>query len=605
MKTINKILLLGLLLVSFFSTYTAQVITPEIKQSLIANLANVDSTGTVSSPENAVRIISQYKIVEAIPGLIQNLWKQSPEVQFEFLRTLQVLGSDQAHPLTLAFIDSVNHYSFSNSVYWSLYYKVAANYILFRLGDYTNRNYLYEILDKYHSSIEWLATALLPMIIKNVPEDEQKAKSELLKIANESNELDNSYSATYELYKIYGEPMLPLVKQRFLQETRSSSRVVYLQEFLSKHKTNEMRSFLANQALIDSSNYVKAQILKSLLTEYGSPYDYNFVLQNQSGLSPRYADWCKLPLKLFKPILPDSSSTVSIMVDSLLSYHTQCVPLNWLGDAAFSLQLQNLINDAKTKLNSSDSLGAAFKINQYQTAIIHAYQDPVTNTNQFVTSDGYKFLYYYPKYILERLPKLPIIKTIIPAITVTKTKEFILSVEGNYFRPASVISWNGKPCKTTFMSNTLLQTKIDLNDSESREDEKRKDNDEKKVKDGEISIPVWVTTNKWINTDTLTFRLYKKLPYSVLPLLNCIVETSPTKYEAWFGYDNKNEGSVLLDHESENKFDPAPQERGQPTVFLHGKHDKVFSVKFEGNKKLMWKLDKEKAEASKDSPRCK
>jgi len=597
MKTINKILLLGLLLLPFFSTYTAQVITPEIKQKLIANLANVDSTGTVSSPENAVRIISQYKIVEAIPGLIQNLWKQSPEVQFEFLRTLQVLGSDQAHPLTLAFIDSVNHYSFSNSVYWPLYYKAAANYILFRLGDYTNRNYLYEILDKYHSSIEWLATALLPMIIMNVPEDEQKAKAELLKIANESNKLDNSYSATYELYKIYGVPMLPLVKQRFLQETRSSPRVVYLQEFLSKYKTKEMRSFLANQALIDSSNYVKAQILKSLLTEYGSPYDYNFVLQNQSGLSPRYADWCKLPLKLFKPILPDSSSTVSIMVDSLLSYHSQCSSFIWVGGASFSLQLQNLINDAKTKLISGDSLGAAFKIKQYQLAIVHAYQDPVTNTNQFVTSDGYKFLYYYPKYILERLPKLPTIANISPSITTTKTKEFTLSVEGNYFGPTSVISWNDKPCKTTFVSNTLLQTKIDINDFEGREDKERKN--------WEITIPVWVTTNQWINTDTLTFRLYKKLPYSVLPLLNCIVETSPTKYEAWFGYDNKNEGSVLLDHESENKFDPAPQDRGQPTVFLPGKHDKVFSVEFERNKKLMWKLDKEKAEASKDSPRCK
>ncbi len=603
MKSKKILFIIMLFVLALNHAEYAQEITEGQKQQYILNLA--DSTKSWG----AILSVVKYKVSEAIPTIIEQIWNKDSYEQILFLKALYYLKSDRAKEFIYQYLSRVDSYDLTDETIKAISLKGDAASILVNLGDFSQRQFIYDDIEKKHPEEFPEQIFTLFRILENYPPDKEKATNLLKKIAEDSPNPINRGYVIRELYKFYGDEIIPFVIERFEVEgtkddsLRADSAFPHI---FSTTRSEIAHQFLQNYLMIDANIGIGASII--LIDNWGTPKDYKIVKNKLEKIDDE-EDKDFLTSRLEEEVLVkkhvNAILNIARIVDTLLSYQSQCLELNWLGGVAFSEQLKPFLLDAKAKLAIGDSLGAAFKINQYQSAIVHAYQDPVTNTNQFVTSDGYKFLYYYPKYILERLPQLPIIKTITPAITVTKTKEFILSVEGNYFRPASVVSWNGKPRTTTFVSNTLLQTKIDLNDLEDREDKERKDGDEKKVKDGEITIPVLVTTNKWINTDTLTFRLYKKLQYSVLPFLNCIVEISQTKYEAWFGYDNKNEGSVLLDHASENKFDPAPQDRGQPTVFLPGKHDKVFSVEFEGNKKLMWKLDKEKAEASKDSPRCK
>lgn len=267
---------------------------------------------------------------------------------------------------------------------------------------------------------------------------------------------------------------------------------------------------------------------------------------------------------------------------TLKSYVNQSSSLGWIKQEQIKNKYQSYLTNAKTALQQSNNPLARYFLKN----ILHNVNIDSTGA---ITSEAYAFLRYNTEYLLGKIPQVdPTIANISPSITTTKTKEFTLSVNGNSFTPVSVVYFNGAPRKTTFVSGTLLKVDIDKKDTE---------------KDGRYTV--WVVNDEGKASDTLYFSIYKKLPKEVNPVLNCIEEIGKEKFRAWFGYENKNEGSVLLDQESENKFNPAPQERGQPTIFLPGKHDKVFSVEFEGNKKLMWKLDKEKAEASKDSQRCK
>jgi hypothetical protein len=96
----------------------------------------------------------------------------------------------------------------------------------------------------------------------------------------------------------------------------------------------------------------------------------------------------------------------------------------------------------------------------------------------------------------------------------------------------------------------------------------------------------------------------------VSAVVECVVDrgaswpTPATRYLARFGYNNPNPFAVSIPiSPSKNKFAPAPQDRGQPTLFLPGRQVAVFELPFNGNN-LMWHLLQSTATASRDSPRC-
>jgi hypothetical protein len=85
-------------------------------------------------------------------------------------------------------------------------------------------------------------------------------------------------------------------------------------------------------------------------------------------------------------------------------------------------------------------------------------------------------------------------------------------------------------------------------------------------------------------------------PKPLEPILICVKDlggpgyhSSSHDYRAYFGYDNKNFQPVHVPIGSKNKFSPNPQDRGQARLFEPGRHEDVFSVKFNGNN-LTWTL---------------
>ncbi len=219
------------------------------------------------------------------------------------------------------------------------------------------------------------------------------------------------------------------------------------------------------------------------------------------------------------------------------------------------------------------------------------------DSSSTLSSEAYALLRYNTEYLLEQLPVVDEglrIKSISPSITITKTKDFTLTVHGSNFSMKSEIHWDGKKKKTKFISENILEAKI-------------KGKDIKK----EGTYPVHVSEKKVGRTEELEFKIYKKLPEKLIPVLNCVEEFDKKKSRAWFGYENYNDGIVLLSGkengikgEMKAKKKKKDKNENPPVIFLPGIHEKVFSVEYDKKKKLTWELVKEKAEAHKDYPMC-
>ena len=91
----------------------------------------------------------------------------------------------------------------------------------------------------------------------------------------------------------------------------------------------------------------------------------------------------------------------------------------------------------------------------------------------------------------------------------------------------------------------------------------------------------------------------------VIPIAECVqpLDQAAGTYVAQFGWDSRNAYPVDIDYGPRNNFDPAPDDRDQPTDFAEGRHRNVFSVAFTGSS-LTWKLDGASATATPSTRLC-
>lgn len=86
------------------------------------------------------------------------------------------------------------------------------------------------------------------------------------------------------------------------------------------------------------------------------------------------------------------------------------------------------------------------------------------------------------------------------------------------------------------------------------------------------------------------------------PTVTCI-EPADGGWIGHFGVVNENGSTAQIPVGALNRFQPPPEDRGQPTSFDPGTHEDLFTVPFEGDS-LTWQLDGNEATASTASPLC-
>ena len=69
------------------------------------------------------------------------------------------------------------------------------------------------------------------------------------------------------------------------------------------------------------------------------------------------------------------------------------------------------------------------------------------------------------------------------------------------------------------------------------------------------------------------------IPSDLTPKLKCVEEVTPdVEYIARLGYENVSGAPISVPIGSENNFNPAPADQGQPTTFAAGNHEDTFTV---------------------------
>jgi RHS repeat-associated protein len=86
------------------------------------------------------------------------------------------------------------------------------------------------------------------------------------------------------------------------------------------------------------------------------------------------------------------------------------------------------------------------------------------------------------------------------------------------------------------------------------------------------------------------------------PTVYCVEKTT-SGWIGHFGMSNPNAESVDVPIGPLNRFQPVPEDRGQPTSFKPGTVEKLFTVEYEEGE-LTWQLDGNGATVSAESPRC-
>jgi hypothetical protein len=77
---------------------------------------------------------------------------------------------------------------------------------------------------------------------------------------------------------------------------------------------------------------------------------------------------------------------------------------------------------------------------------------------------------------------------------------------------------------------------------------------------------------------------------AISPTLECVINRDGVTYSAVFGYFNRNDETINIPVGNNNRFTPAPIDRGQTVGFLPGRQYAIYTVDFPAGTNLVWSL---------------
>ncbi len=398
----NIIFLIVVTLLSLGNSVISQSISEEKKQRIFSDLDSSDFIFRWGALEEIIF----YDIEDAVPKLEDIIWLQEPDLQTTILQILNVYNSSKTYEYTLAFMDSVDNYSYENLTIEPLDLKIEVMHILFKFNDYSGVNYVFEIINRDRPKINPYARELLDDIIKNVPEYADSAKAELLKLVmNNDSDPKDRYAALARMNELYGDEILDEIRETFINNSDEASRIMAM-KFLFQHEYPQLNTLLKERLPLEPDPAIRYSVAEALLDSFGTISDYEFLQNYQKNeVDTTITFLIKSDLYVYKPLHPAKETQIITMLDTLISYTNQCYGYDWLRDEAYKNELLDKIETAKNYISSADSVNCAIEMKKFQNSVAKVYADSAGSYPRYVNNDGYKFLYYYAGYILDRLPE--------------------------------------------------------------------------------------------------------------------------------------------------------------------------------------------------------
>lgn len=406
----KKTVILISVLLLYVSTVDAQTLTPEQRQQIIAEIASQDPFVRSEAIRQAIR----YRIVEAAPVIEEQMWKNKTELYGLSLDALEFLGSPNLYQIARQLIDSAETHPSSPIIDDPLSLRVLATEYLFKFGDYSTAHYVFASLRDTTRPLSAVAYRLLKPIIQNVPQYADSAKKEALRLVREARMPIDRLNILEDLVDIYGTQMFPEIVHMFVNDPDPNGinrfeafRLLCILDY------PRLNALLRERLSKEPAAAYRADIVDTLLIRFGTPSDYEFVRQYEpSEPEPVIRSTIARALTRFTPPNPPSSTPVSVLLDSLISYKHQVFVLGWLGDKNFVNELDNHLENAQNHLARGDSVNCGKEVEKFQEKVQKEYDKTIDDQKKnkprdkrFVTVEGWKFLYYHAQYLLDRLPK--------------------------------------------------------------------------------------------------------------------------------------------------------------------------------------------------------
>ncbi len=403
MKTIFAFIIISMNFLTF-----SQSLSQSEKQVIINNL---DST-KYWVREKAILDILKFKISEALPKLEQNIFNQEQDIASLYLNGLFSFNSTFAINYAHKFIDTVENLKGipgklpeSSDSYGIKFMKYQAATLLFEKGDFSRADIIISWFDFINPKITALMPKQLSLILNNLPQDEVKAKNELLRIANSSESQEYSSEAVTFLVEHYGEGIIPDLLNIFSKNKYYLTRR-YILGYLDNLNYTGYENFLKTHFNMDTS--LTDLFLEKLIKNYPTPSNLSFIEENIiPTLSNFDRDYYNIILHDFEPIPPKNLSTILEYLNYTISLCDTLKENLWIGDINFVNNLKSFLQSSKVNLNNVDSLNCAKSIKEFQDSVDYVFKDSLNSDPRFITLDGWKFLYYNAQNILDRLPAIP------------------------------------------------------------------------------------------------------------------------------------------------------------------------------------------------------
>jgi hypothetical protein len=334
--------------------------------------------------------------------------------RFDHLRALSILNAPDFTPLAYRFIDSIYAKLLRGEAEdFEVTCGLLATDLLLDHGDYSRFPFVHGV---FLSSGGPELTA--PQLLRFAVHGNEPVKSQ-------------AYNMIHNLVSLYPSFSFPTTLLDGLDSLRDKPQTFSILMTVASNDTDvwAWRSALSILAVRYSTNRdvyhlvttklnsvppdtISPQILIDLLKLFPFP-DVLQTLKDVSNLSsdPFKRDWARWAYNDYVPPLSDSSRGITELIDSLTNSLQQVSAFGWLGDNSFVGELDAHLQNAKTYLNSSDSLTCARQVRLFQQTVDDEYRDSLDGDNRFVTLEGWKFLYYNAQYILDRLPSIASLTT--------------------------------------------------------------------------------------------------------------------------------------------------------------------------------------------------
>jgi len=332
--------------------------------------------------------IIYYELKEAVPYLETYFSKQKNKyVKNRFLTALLYLGSEKTQQFALEYFDSVN------AIQDQKYYTdelIDIAYVLFETKDYSRADEIVQLVDTMTIVGGVTYLSMLSSLIqsnKYTNWAKLKLKSQVLDY-NSKNTTRNLALSYYVLN--FGKESIPLIKEVLQTDPDENYRSVAFDELLELDNGKETQQFILE--LIPSENDVlKYRFSSDVLEKCSTPnvyktlsdYDEQNIIDFSNNL------WAFFPSV-------DTSSTIFTILDTLISYTNQCFEYEWINNRGIYNSLTKKLENAKKDLAKGNEKPAKSKIEAFQNEV-------AAQNEKHITAEGYKFLYYYSGYLIERL----------------------------------------------------------------------------------------------------------------------------------------------------------------------------------------------------------